>query len=345
MKKIIVAPLNWGLGHATRCVPIIELLVKNNFTPILASDGNALQYLKKEFPELETIALPSYDISYAKNLKWHLLSKTLKIRKAILMERNIIEHYVSEDKDVIGMISDNRFGVRSTKVHSVYITHQINVLSGWTTFFTSYVHQRIIKKFDECWIPDEAQSVFSGKLSESKSKLNQRYIGILSRFKKEQRKKEYDVAVVLSGVEPNRSELEKKLLSELKEYDGQVVFIRGVIETKQRKNVDGNITVYNYVLSEELQSILNTSEIVVSRAGYSSVMDYAALEKKAILIPTRNQTEQEYLGGYLANKQKAICVNENIFSFSMIEEAKKIKGIYVEKFIINKALFSLFKRK
>ena len=345
MKKIIVAPLNWGLGHATRCVPIIQSLLKNNFTPIIASDGNALLYLKKEFPTLEAIELPSYYISYSKNLKWHLLLQIPKVQKTIANERRIIEKYIDTHNNVIGIISDNRFGVRSTRVPSVYITHQINVLSGWATFVTSYVHQRIIRKFDECWIPDDEHSVFSGKLSTSKKKLNQKYIGTLSRLKKEEGKKEYDIAVVLSGVEPNRSELEKKLLNELNKYKGQVIFIRGVIETKQRKSVQGNIIVYNYLLSEELQSILNKAELVVSRSGYSSIMDYAALEKKAILIPTKGQTEQEYLGSFLGKTQKIICVDEDAFSLSIIEKAKKTKGLIVEETILGEKLFSLFKRK
>ena len=183
MKKIIVAPLNWGLGHASRCIPIINSLLENSFTPIIASDGNALLFLKKEFPDLEFLELPSYNISYAKNLKWSLLLQIPIILRSIKKEGKYIDDFVTEN-NVIGIISDNRFGVRSKKVHSVYITHQITVLSGIFTFFTSKIHQNIIRKFDECWIPDFENSEFSGKLSVSKNNLNQKYIGVLSRFKK-----------------------------------------------------------------------------------------------------------------------------------------------------------------
>ena len=80
-KKIIVAPLNWGLGHATRCIPIINGLLENGFEPIIASDGVALELLKKEFPKLISFELPSYNIKYAekgKNFKWKMIYWILK---------------------------------------------------------------------------------------------------------------------------------------------------------------------------------------------------------------------------------------------------------------------------
>lgn len=345
MKKIIVAPLNWGLGHASRCVPIIRSLLENNFIPVIASDGGAFLFLRKEFPELETIQLPAYHISYAKYLKWHLLFQTPRILKAIAAERKVIEEFVSNNDDVIGVISDNRFGARSTKIPSVYITHQINVLSGWTTFLTSYAHQRVIRNFDECWIPDEENALFSGKLSRSNRNLSQKYIGTLSRFSKEKKKYKYDIAVVLSGLEPHRSQLEKKLRASLEQYKGNVVFIRGIIESEQKKNCNENITTYNYVLSKELQEILNASAVVVSRSGYSSIMDYAATEKKAVLIPTKGQSEQEYLCKYLASKGVIISVNEDTFSVQHIDKAKNLNGLNVKERLLNANLFSLFERK
>ena len=167
-KKVIVAPLNWGLGHASRCIPMIQALLQNNFTPIIASDGKAFEFLQKEFPQLIFLELPSYGISYAKNLKWRLFLQLPKIFSVVKKEKKVIARFLEKNKDVVGIISDNRFGVRNSKISSVYITHQLNVLSGITTFFTSKIHQSIIKKFDECWIPDTADSEFSGKLSSLK---------------------------------------------------------------------------------------------------------------------------------------------------------------------------------
>ena len=156
-KKILVAPLNWGLGHAARCVPLINALIDNEFQPVLASDGPALDFLRKEFPLLKYYELPSYDIEYAKEgsmLKYKLLVQTPKILKAVSKERKVVEEII-EKEDLAGIISDNRFGVRSEKLPSVYITHQLNVLSGSTSTITTSLHKKTISKFDECWIPDD----------------------------------------------------------------------------------------------------------------------------------------------------------------------------------------------
>jgi uncharacterized protein (TIGR00661 family) len=297
-KKIIVAPLNWGLGHATRCVPIIKALSKEGFLPVIAGDGASLSFLQKEFPNLETIALPSYQISYGKNLKWNLLKKYPSIRKAVKKEYKIINQYVNNHSDVVGILSDNRFGVRSEKVPSVYMTHQVHVLAGIFTSITSFVHQQIIKKFDECWIPDEENSLCSGRLSQSNQKLNQKFVGVLSRFEKKTLDKEIDILIVLSGPEPNRTDLEQKLTTKFRETKLNVCLIQGKVEKEQKTSIDGKFTVINYVLSEELEHLLNTSKYVICRSGYSSIMDLVSLGKQALLIPTKHQSEQEYLAEY-----------------------------------------------
>ena len=344
-KKIIVAPLNWGLGHASRCVPIINALLRNKFTPIIASDGNALTFLQKEFPGLNYLKLPSYNISYGKNLKFKLLLQAPKILKAVKKEKEIIEQYVSENKDIVGIISDNRFGVRSDKVHAVYITHQLNVLSGISTFITSKIHQKIIKKFDECWIPDNLNSDFSGKLTSTKNKLNQKFIGVLSRFKKEKLSKNIDALIILSGPEPNRTSLEKKIKLEFSNYKGNVVLVQGKMENQQKKSTKKNSTVYNFMLSGELQNAINSAKIVVCRSGYSSIMDLAVLEKKAFFIPTKNQDEQEYLANFLSEKKIIPFCKEEDFTIDKLSELENYSGLSSEKTCLNADLFSLFKRK
>jgi len=341
MKKIIVAPLNWGLGHASRCVPIINSLLENNFLPIIASDGEALLFLQKEFPNLEFLELPSYNISYARNLKWNLFLQLPKVLKAIKKEQKVIENFVAEN-NICGIISDNRFGVRSKKVHSVYITHQVNVLSGIFTFLTSKIHQNIIKKFDECWIPDLENSVFSGKLSSSKKNLNQKFIGVLSRFAKQDSPIKNDVLIILSGIKSQRIQLEKKLKKEFKNYNGKVFLVQGKIENQQKKTVENNIEIYNFMLFEELQKTINESEVVVCRAGYSSIMDLAVLEKKMFLIPTKNQTEQEYLANYLLKKYGVSFSSEENFTLKKFKNIKSFKKLSAKENKINSELFSSF---
>ena len=344
-KKIIIAPLNWGLGHATRCIPIINALLENNFIPIIASDGNALEFLRKEFPNLEYIAIPTYNISYHRNIKLGLLFQLPTILKAVREEKIIINNFIKENKDVVGVISDNRFGVRNKLVPSVYITHQIKVLSGNTTFLTSYFHQKIIKKFDECWIPDNQNSQFSGKLSSTKRNLNSKFIGVLSRFEKEELKQNIDVLVIISGPEPNRTLFENKLIKEFKNDTRNIVFVLGKVESEQKSWTSENITFYNYLLTNQLQDKINSSKIVVCRSGYSSIMDLAILNKKVFFIPTENQSEQEYLANYLhKNGVAPFCKIAN-FTIEQLLKVKNYKGLKSNNVKLDSRLFSIFHSK
>ena len=341
-KKVIVAPLNWGLGHASRCVPIINALISNNFTPIIASDGQSLLFLQKEFPALESIVLPSYQISYGKNLKLKLTLQLPKLYQTFKKENSLVKDFINKNKDVVGIISDNRFGVFNNTIPSIYITHQVNVLSGFTTFLTSFIHQKIIKKFNQCWVPDTQNSQFSGQLSFTNKKINIKYIGVLSRFKKQELKKEIAVLVVLSGPEPNKTFLEKKLKSTFKNDDKKIVFVLGNIEQNQKKWQKNNITFYNYVLSNQLEKLINTSEIIICRSGYSSIMDLAVLHKKAFFIPTKHQTEQEYLASFLETKKIAPFSTIESFSKEKLTKIKDYKGLQTNKTELDANLFSLF---
>lgn len=298
-KNILVAPLNWGLGHTTRCIPIIKALEENGYTPILASDGNALDLLKKEFPHLLALELPSYNIEYAKkgeNFKWKLLKNSPKTINAILSEKRIVKKWIKE-YNLDGIISDNRLGVHNKKIPSVFITHQLTVLSGKTTWISSKLHQHFIGRFDECWVPDTNGIInLSGKLGHLKdTNLNIKYIGILSRLNKKTLPIQYQLMVILSGPEPQRSILEKRLMIELQDFDGKIVFIKGKVESQQKSEQIGNITLYNFMQSEQLEQTFNESEMVLCRSGYTTVMDLAKLQKKAFFIPTPGQFEQEYL--------------------------------------------------
>jgi uncharacterized protein (TIGR00661 family) len=344
-RKIIVAPLNWGLGHASRCVPIINALQKENFTPIIASDGKALRFLKLEFPGLETLELPSYNIKYGKNLKKNLFLQLPTILRAIKEERKIIELYIENNIEVAGVISDNRFGVRSTKVPSVYITHQLNILSGFTTYLTSKVHRRIIKKFDECWIPDNLNSEFSGKLSKSNKDLNQKFIGALSRFKKIPQELNINVLILLSGPEPNRTFLEKELIEQFKDDKRNIVFVLGKIAKTQKSWKNNNCIFYNFLLSKELEQKMNSSQIIICRSGYSSILDLAVLGKKVFFIPTENQSEQEYLADYLRNKNIAPFSKIENFTVEKLKEVEKYTGFESIKTNFDKDLLRLFHRK
>lgn len=346
-KRILVAPLNWGLGHATRCIPLIKALIAENFAPVIASDGAALTLLRKEFPKLTAIELPAYNITYTKNgtlFKLKLLKDSPKLLKAIKAEKKATSS-ILEAYDIAGIISDNRFGVRSKKVPSVFMTHQLNVLSGNTTWLSTKMHRKIIKKFDACWIPDtEGDINLSGKLGHVKAfETPVKYIGPLSRFTKTDFEIMNDLMVLLSGPEPQRTLLEKKLLSELSDYPGKVVFVKGIMEKEQTIQVLGNITIYNFMTSNLLEKTINESALVLSRSGYTTVMDLAKLNKKAYFIPTPGQFEQEYLAKRLTEMGLVPSCKQKDFNLSKLDDVKDFEGLKAVDFEVNyKELFSLF---
>jgi uncharacterized protein (TIGR00661 family) len=346
-KRVLIAPLNWGLGHATRCIPIINALIEHDFEPIIASDGIALQFLKKEFSELIQLELPSYNIEYPKkghHFKWKFLKDTPKIINAIRAEKKLVATII-DGYNIKGIISDNRPGVFSKKVPSVFITHQLNVLSGNTTWISSKMHQKIIKKFDECWVPDiETEPNLSGKLGHLKSHdFNLKYIGPLSRFNKTDSDIVHNLLVLLSGPEPQRTFFEAVLFKKLKAFEGNILFIKGTIETNQIITKKNQFTIYNFMLTKELEKAINESEVVLSRSGYTTIMDLDKLNKKAFFIPTSGQFEQEYLAKHLQELQLYPSCNQTDFKAEMLHKVNNYNGLQATNLDVNfKGLFSLF---
>jgi len=346
-KRILVAPLNWGLGHATRCIPIIHGLLDNNFTPVLASDGIALNLLKKEFPELDTVELPSYNITYSKkgkHFKLKLIMDSPKWLKAVKAEKSFIKSLIATEP-IDGIISDNRLGVYSKEVPSVFISHQLNVFSGSTSWFSSKIHQKIIRKVNQCWVPDvEFEPNLSGRLGHLKrTSPNIKYIGPLSRFTKMDSALKYDLMVLLSGPEPQRTIIEDIILKELKNYKGSVIFVKGQVEDRQIKSQQGNMTIYNFMNSVQLQRTINQSEMVLSRSGYTTIMDLAKLEKKAFFIPTPGQYEQEYLANRLDRLRLVPTCHQDDFKIEMLDSIEHYYGLHSFNYEVEfKELFSLF---
>ena len=263
---------------------------------------------------------------------------------AVQKEQKVVDEII-EKEQIVGVISDNRFGVYSKKVPSVYITHQLNVLSGNTTFMTSKVHQTIWKKFDECWIPDVAsKSNLSGKLGHLQNKkFNLKYMGVLSRFKSVEKPLKYDLLVLLSGPESQRSILENKVLKELENYNESVLFVRGDLKKSSTLKTTENIEVKDYLLTPDLEKAINESKLVLARSGYSTIMDLAVLGKKAFFIPTPGQFEQEYLAEKLSKENVAPFSIQEKFKIEDLKKVKDYSGFKPLKSEIDLNLFELFK--
>ncbi|MFS4484308.1 glycosyltransferase [Hyunsoonleella sp. 2307UL5-6] len=346
-KRILIAPLNWGLGHATRCIPIIKALFTDGFEPIIASDGVALTLLRKEFPEFSSIELPSYNISYAKKGKYFklkLIKDSPKLLKAIKAEKKAVAGIVETHK-ISGIISDNRLGVHHEKIPCAFITHQLHVLSGNMTWLSTKLHDSYISRFNECWVPDaESDLNLSGKLGHKKQlSITTKYIGPISRFTKIDIDETIDLLVLLSGPEPQRSILEDRLLKALKTFKGTVVFVQGIPEKHQSIVQKNNVTLYNFMTSARLEKTINSSKIVLSRSGYTTIMDLAKLEKKAFFIPTPGQTEQEYLAKRLNDQGFVPSCKQEDFNILLLNKTSDYKGLKSFNTTLDYAdLFSLF---
>ncbi|UCE95115.1 MAG: glycosyltransferase [Flavobacteriaceae bacterium] len=347
---MLVAPLNWGLGHAVRCIPIIIALKNEGFIPVLAGDGDSLSYLRQIFPDLKSYELPSTSVEYTSKgslLKYKLLQQAPFLFKTVLKERKCVEE-IHRIEELSGIISDNRFGIRLESIPSIYITHQLRVLSGSTSRLTSKLHENIFSRFDECWVPDFENNGLAGRLSHPMEKNTKiRFIGPLSGFKKRDEEKRIDILVVLSGPEPQRSILESKVKEELSGYNGKCLIVKGLIEKNQVFSRDKNLTLVNFMLRSELERTVSKSHLIISRSGYTSIMDYYKMESKAFFIPTPGQYEQEYLAEYLRGKGVADFSRQSEFTLDKIKNLKAFEGFRHKKTSnpdFDKSLFDVFRK-
>lgn len=297
-KKILFCVLNWGLGHASRSVPVIQNLINQGNHLTLASDGNALSLLRKEFPLLHSVELPAYDITYKyESIALNMAMQARKFLKAIKKENAFVEVLVAEHH-IEQIVSDNRFGCYHNKVPSVFMTHQIRLMHSkkllqatGTAFNTG-----LIEKFDICWVPDYANvENLSGEMSRNvELRIPIDYISPQSRFDKIPLKDnpKFKSLSILSGPEPQRTVLEEKIIVQLKQLEGQHAIVSGV---NNPVVIEENISIFGLLDQKQLSELIAESVFLISRSGYSSIMDYEAMGRKAILIPTPGQTEQIYL--------------------------------------------------
>lgn len=308
-KKILIAPLDWGMGHATRCIPLIASFIQNNCDVLIAGNEQTNALIKEQFPSLTYLHLAGYDINYSTK-KW-TLPFVIGFQIPKIIKRIITEHFwlkkIIKQHQIDAVVSDNRYGLFTKNIPSIFITHQIQIQVPQSIVLQKLVNtinHFFIRQFTTCWVPDAEQNRLSGNLSIAKNVKNIQYIGILSRLEIMTKPIiKYDIAIVLSGPEPQRTILENSLLQQMKNTSKRVLFVRGKANTAEIQNQNENLTIISYASGVELQEIILSSEIVMSRAGYSTIMDLVKLNKHGIIIPTPGQTEQEYLGEYLQSKK------------------------------------------
>ena len=321
-KTVLIAPLDWGLGHATRCIPIIKHLQELDCSVIVAAEGATQLIIHQAFPSITCLSLKGYQIRYSRKkilFAFKILIQIPNIIKVICKEHRWLKKVV-KNYAVDAIISDNRFGCFHRSVPCVYITHQLAIQTGNSIAdnLVQMIHRHFIKKYTQCWVPDfEGNDNVAGKLSHPKLvPSNTTYIGCLSRFQSiPSIKKIYDLVIVISGPEPQRTIFETMLLDQLNSFTGRVLMVRGL----PGKNMDisplniNNHEVHAHLSSKKLNQVIQQAKMVICRSGYTSVMDLIKVQQKAILVPTPGQAEQEYLASYLFDKAMFYAVPQHNF--------------------------------
>jgi len=330
--KILIAPLDWGLGHTTRCLPIIDLLLREGHSVTLAAPQKILDFVATTFPEIRKLHLAGYQIEYSKNRAFFtgkIIFQIPKILRAIHQEHQWLRQLVVEEHFNL-IISDNRYGLHHTALPCIIMTHQLMIKSGWGKLIDRQLqrlHYRLLKQFKACWVVDESgENNLSGELAHPQQRpANAEYIGILSQMTLfplvedflEKQKSTPEILVLLSGPEPMRSQLEATLLPQCEALKNlyHFNFVAGNIH-QQVKNFSDNSGFHYFSKrsAKELAPLLHSADLVICRSGYSTLMDLAALGKKALLIPTPGQTEQEYLAQHLNQKYNTVFVKQSKIS-------------------------------
>lgn len=321
---VLLSPLDWGLGHTTRCIPIIRELLRHGCDVVVACNHKQQSLLQQEFPHIRYVPLKGYNMQYGKSRRRTLgliVLQVPKILTSVWQEHRWLKRFL-KDNPVSAIISDNRFGLHAPTIPSIFITHQLLVKTSLGAFadrLTQISNYRMINRFDAVWVPDAANhNTMSGELSHPKHlpDIPIHYLGAISRLENcAGTNLQNDLVIVLSGPEPQRTIFENTLLKDLKNYKGKAVLVRGLPGNAGTVDPPGaNITILNHARAAQLNELFCSAEMIISRSGYTTVMDLLKLGKKSILVPTQGQPEQEYLGKHLQKEQLAYCVFQHQFS-------------------------------
>lgn len=330
-KKILYAVLDWGLGHATRSAPVVRALLRRGCTVVLVSSGRAAFWLRSEFPDLRIIEIPGYGITYHGGVVPAMIRQMLPLFSAIRHEHRAFEAIaLAERPDLI--LSDNRYGCHASGIPSVYIGHQLNFTVPLVGWMVTLIHRYMIRPFIEVAVPDTPDRILSGKLSDIRDRRIM-FIGPQSRFSGQSASRmpvKWFITAVVSGPEPDASRFFNRLLALLKSSGQPCLLVTGDPEVKSA--VSDNVVIRAQMPSEELREALLSSRIVVSRSGYSSLMDYSALGVKAVIVPTPGQPEQEYLARHAQTKQYSIHQRESALNLQKAgQELEMLSGFPISE--------------
>lgn len=307
----MVAPLDWGLGHASRCAPLIQQLINSGAEPIVGANGKSAFWLKSRFPQLRHVEIPGMEVSYsAKSSQiWAIAKQIPRFLKSISNERSTLKRLIAE-YSIDAVISDQRFGLYSKDVPSIIITHQTHPITPVSQSILRKQNRLWLAAFDEVWIPDNDKKL-AGKLSDKIDEPPSYHIGHLSRFQhlSVTPVSSYTCVAVISGPEPHRSILENQVVSQLESIPGEHLVLAGQ-PANYREQV-GHVHIHGDMPDAELLPHLLGCELIIARSGYSTLMDLRTINRGALLIPTPGQPEQEYLAALHADGSGFIVQNQD----------------------------------
>jgi hypothetical protein len=296
-------------------IPVARKLLEMNQNVFIASGEEHLKLFREELPGLTYIDFSGFNPGYSRYLPQYF---PLLLKTPLLFFHIIRDHYrlksIIADYSIDLVISDNRFGLWNRKIRTVYITHMPLIpFPGpfkFLEFIGIHLHRAVIRKYSMCFIPDLPGEInLTGRLSHGiKLPGNARYIGILSRFPvKIQQSLVNPVSykhntVILSGPEPQRSIFRQTVLKLFRDEKILTVILEGKPGNGNEIARYENFAFFNHLSSQEMQQMISSSEKIITRAGYSTIMELASLNCSALLVPTPGQTEQEYLAEYLSSK-------------------------------------------
>ena len=361
-KKILICPLEWGLGHAGRCIPLASEFKARGYKVVFGAGKRHLSFLQREFPDAETIEFPGFNPTYS---KWLPMWLVMVIKSPSLIYHIIKEHIelpkIIQKTGADMVLSDNRFGLWSSRVTTIYMTHQIRIkFPRWTLFLEPLgcaIHKLFIRKYNYCLIPDlSGDNSLSGELSHCvRIPKNASYIGLLSRFTNVMPSpvlpngvNELHDTVILSGPEPQKTILKRCIMKAYSDSSVQVVILGAEPDLEESSYNEGKFIMFNHLSTTEMKKVILSSRKIITRSGYSTVMELVSMNRSALLIPTPGQTEQEYLAKSLSEKgwftsvsQKNISDLSGLFPENqtcdatlLVEEGNKMLNETIDRIVL-----------
>ena len=290
--RILLSPLNWGMGHVSRCIGLINELQHSQNKVIIACDDEQKEVFNSYFNDLEFISHKGYPFKFKGkgNFSWDLMKCGRNLLKRHQLERKEVERMV-EEYQIDLVVSDHRYGFRSKKVKSILVTHQLCLPVLWFEFPIQFVHTKLLRKFDRIWVMDFPDSRLAGRLSRNEDLHIVDYVGPFSRFQLYEipNDKTIEEVLIASGPKIYAQQFIDKTIEEIRPNQLRVIGNSDLSIPWKIEHISGNW--------KERDEVILKAKKIISRSGYTTLMDLHYLGISAELIATPGQREQVYLKG------------------------------------------------